>query len=78
MKRRRNPGVIFTGRVGSKAKPRLRRPSRVIAKEPVKCVDGPLQGHSLYLAKYGDLATLNFTVRGQTGHYAAGEWKPTL
>lgn len=40
-------------------------------KRPIKCQDGPLIGHTLWLT---ESETAVFTIKGQTGQYKEGKW----
>ena len=53
------------------AKPRIQKQKHVT----IKAVNGPMAGHMLYLSMgHGSAQTLMFTMNGQTGFYAGGNW----
>lgn len=70
----KNPGVIYTGRVGAKLRPRKihRRPG--ILKAIVYLEGGPLHGSKVKLEKNGDMRTLPIMCRGRIGQYVKGNW----
>lgn len=73
-RRRRNPGVVYSGLVGSRLRPRKQR------REPVRfdthtCVGGPLHGKK-YRAELRTGDTLEFVLKGSVGRYVFGRWEP--
>lgn len=76
MRRTKNTGVIYTGKVGARM---TQRKHKVKAKRPVqfdrhRCAGGPLDGRVLVFEVGTDLKTLTFRLHGQTGHYFGARW----
>lgn len=74
-RRQRNTSCIYTGRVGARMKqPAHRLRVRRITRKPVRCDDGPLKGHRLWLDAHGGQTTLPFRLGNDVGHYVCGKW----
>ena len=69
----KNPGVVYSGKVGANMTIRKSRPSRACKKAPVTCKNGPMVGETLW---FGDTTFTSaiFTYRGETGRYINGKW----
>lgn len=76
MRRSRNRGVIFTGRVGLKMPIRAPRVSRRISYVSVLCIGGPFSGFQIRLDDSGDKRTLPFMACGVVGRYVGGRREP--
>lgn len=75
MRRIRNTGVIYTGRVGVRMRPlRGPRSTRRVAKARIELFGGPLAGGKVWLSASDGLTTLPIGCKGQAGHYANGNW----
>lgn len=75
MRRRRNRGVVYTGKVGAKLRPRRWSVSRRrVPKVQYRCNSGPLKGHCIWLDPSSGHTTLPIVVRGERGHYYCGTW----
>lgn len=74
MRRTKNTGVIFTGRVGSRMRIAKPRASRRMTYHHIKCESGPLRGMTIRLDKYGDQHTLPIVIRGEVGRYIGATW----
>lgn len=73
MRRQRNPGVVYSGLVGAKMRPkRARRPPVQMC--TVSLLGGPLAGKEITL-EGGVPYTFEFTLHGQTGRYMHGKWE---
>ncbi len=46
---------------------------KTVTKSPFACIDGPLQGKTLFLQPDG--CTAIFTINGQCGRYRQGLWE---
>lgn len=63
----RNRGVVYSGKVGAKMRPRFSgAPSKRVRKTAFKCEGGPMHGHTLYLTTP---STVPMDVNGQRGRY---------
>lgn len=63
---------VYSGKPNANIKFKHRMPRKVATKRKFECVDGPLNGQSLYLT---DGVTAVFTIGGQTGRYNNGKWE---
>lgn len=76
MLRRRNPGVVYSGKVGAKMRPASAKPrAKPVQRERMGCIDGPLAGQTLLVEKHTGASTLPFTLNGRSGRYVAGRWQ---
>lgn len=71
MSRIKNVNVVYNGKPGA-PRPKRYQTVRTSRATPVKCLDGPLEGETLYLCDY--VNTLRFTLGNRTGYYHDGRW----
>lgn len=80
MRRAKNPGVVYSGRVGAKLRPKAVPKSAALVRrylyKQIKCLGGPLHFKTIKLDVFGDLKTLPIVCKGQAGHYENGCWIP--
>lgn len=75
----RNRGVVYSGKVGAKMRPRFSSaPSKRVRKFAFKCVGGPMDGHTLYLTTPSTVPISMSGQRGQYVEYGTGMSKPLL
>lgn len=72
MKSRQVNPVIYNGKVGAKLKPLKITTRKRATKNAIKCQDGPMKGHYLYLS---GVDTMFFNFCGFVGRYVAGKWE---
>lgn len=73
----KNRGVIYTGRIGAKLRPRRAKSAaarRVFQYKQWRLFGGPLGGSLIKLDATGDGRTLPIVCKGMAGHYKAGHW----
>lgn len=71
----KNP-TVYTGRVGARMRPSVRRPSRRTPRNRVQAKNGPLKG--AWLSLTCDNRTLELRIGRAVGHYAGSTWTPSL